>query len=44
MKISIGAPMAGEIITLGVRVGDTVKKGQTLATIRYIKLSLVDLK
>ena len=31
---SIGAPMPGEILSLSVRTGDTVKKGQTLATIR----------
>ena len=31
---SIGAPMPAKILSLSVRTGDTVKKGQTLATIR----------
>ena len=31
---SIGAPMPGEVLNLSVKMGDQVKKGQTIATLR----------
>ena len=33
---SIGAPMPGEVINITVNVGDKVKEGQTIATLRYV--------
>ena len=31
---SVGAPMPGEVLSIPVQVGDKVKKGQIIATLR----------
>lgn len=35
---SLGAPMPGEIVKLIAKVGDTVKKGETLAVLSAMKM------
>jgi len=38
MSVAVNAPMAGKLISVDVKIGDAVKKGDPVATVEAMKM------